>query len=108
MTTVSIYRSVMWMQQSPSLSTYAYIGALCTYQFRRPNERSPIQGEQRLSEESNCVTAQLTFPAHRTFTHPLQADEAYQVGAGLTPVQAYLNIPDIIRIAQEHGVDMIQ
>jgi pyruvate carboxylase len=48
------------------------------------------------------------YPAHSTLAQPLQADEAYQVGAGLTPVQAYLNIPDIIRIAQEHGVDMIQ
>jgi pyruvate carboxylase len=37
-----------------------------------------------------------------------QADEAYQVGAGLSPVQAYLAIDDIIRIALEHGVDMIQ
>lgn len=37
-----------------------------------------------------------------------QADEAYQVGAGLAPVSAYLAIDDIIRIALEHKVDMIQ
>ena len=37
----------------------------------------------------------------------LQADEAYQVGKGLTPVAAYLAQDDIIRIALEHGVDMI-
>ena len=37
----------------------------------------------------------------------LQADEAYQVGKGLTPVGAYLAQDDIIRIALEHGVDMI-
>lgn len=37
----------------------------------------------------------------------LQADEAYQVGKGLTPVGAYLAQEDIIRIALEHGVDMI-
>ncbi|KAF8141705.1 carbamoyl-phosphate synthase L chain, ATP binding domain-containing protein [Boletus edulis] len=36
-----------------------------------------------------------------------QADEAYQVGKGLTPVGAYLAQHDIIRIALEHGVDMI-
>ena len=36
-----------------------------------------------------------------------QADEAYQVGKGLTPVGAYLAQEDIIRIALEHGVDMI-
>lgn len=38
---------------------------------------------------------------------PDQADEAYQVGRGLTPVGAYLAQEDIIRIALEHGVDMI-
>ena len=40
-------------------------------------------------------------------TTRLQADEAYQVGKGLTPVAAYLAQDDIIRIALEHGVDMI-
>ncbi len=37
----------------------------------------------------------------------MQADEAYQVGAGKAPVSAYLAIDDIIRIALDHGVDMI-
>ena len=32
--------------------------------------------------------------------HRGKADEAYLVGAGLPPVQAYLDIPDIIRIAR--------
>lgn len=36
-----------------------------------------------------------------------QSDEAYQVGKGLTPVGAYLAQDDILRIAIEHGVDMI-
>ena len=40
-------------------------------------------------------------------SHVAQADEAYHVGAGLTPVAAYLAQDDIIRIALEHGVDMI-
>ncbi|KAG8989637.1 pyruvate carboxylase [Tulasnella sp. JGI-2019a] len=35
------------------------------------------------------------------------ADEAYQVGKGLTPVGAYLAQDRIIDIALEHGVDMI-
>jgi pyruvate carboxylase len=39
--------------------------------------------------------------------HRQKADEAYQVGKGLTPVAAYLAQDDIIRIALEHGVDMI-
>ncbi|XP_064293588.1 pyruvate carboxylase, mitochondrial isoform X1 [Phalacrocorax carbo] len=39
--------------------------------------------------------------------HRQKADEAYLVGRGLPPVQAYLHIPDIIRVAQENGVDAI-
>ncbi|KAG1760840.1 carbamoyl-phosphate synthase L chain, ATP binding domain-containing protein [Suillus occidentalis] len=43
----------------------------------------------------------------RLSAHRQKADEAYQVGRGLTPVGAYLAQEDIIRIALEHGVDMI-
>lgn len=32
--------------------------------------------------------------------HRQKADESYLVGKGLAPVQAYLNIPEIIRVAQ--------
>lgn len=43
----------------------------------------------------------------RLSAHRQKSDEAYQVGKGLTPVAAYLAQDDIIRIALEHGVDMI-
>ncbi|KDQ61608.1 hypothetical protein JAAARDRAFT_31071 [Jaapia argillacea MUCL 33604] len=43
----------------------------------------------------------------RMSAHRQKADEAYQVGKGATPVGAYLSQDDIIRIALEHGVDMI-
>lgn len=39
--------------------------------------------------------------------HRNQADEAYLVGKGKKPVDAYLDIEDIIRIAHEHNVDAI-
>lgn len=39
--------------------------------------------------------------------HRNQADEAYLVGEGKKPVEAYLDIEDIIRIAHEHDVDAI-
>ncbi|XP_065588315.1 pyruvate carboxylase, mitochondrial [Cyrtonyx montezumae] len=39
--------------------------------------------------------------------HRQKADEAYLVGRGLPPVQAYLHVPDIIRVARENGVDAI-
>lgn len=37
----------------------------------------------------------------------IQSDEAYQVGKGMTPVAAYLAQDEIIKVALEHGVDMI-
>ncbi|WP_427114115.1 pyruvate carboxylase [Megasphaera sueciensis] len=39
--------------------------------------------------------------------HRFRADESYLVGEGKKPVDAYLDIEDIIRIAHEHEVDAI-
>lgn len=39
--------------------------------------------------------------------HRFRADESYLVGEGKKPVDAYLDIEDIIRIAHEHDVDAI-
>ena len=39
--------------------------------------------------------------------HRNKADEAYLVGAGKSPIEAYLDIEDIIRIAHEHHVTAI-
>lgn len=39
--------------------------------------------------------------------HRAKADEAYLIGKGLPPVQAYLTVPEIIKIAKEHNVDAI-
>ncbi len=39
--------------------------------------------------------------------HRFKADEAYRIGEGLGPVQAYLSIPEIIRVAKESGADAI-
>ncbi|GIY92426.1 pyruvate carboxylase, mitochondrial, partial [Caerostris extrusa] len=39
--------------------------------------------------------------------HRQKADESYLIGKGLPPVQAYLNIPEIIKIAQENSIDAI-
>lgn len=38
--------------------------------------------------------------------HRQKADESYLVGKGLPPVQAYLSIPEIIRVAKENRVDV--
>ncbi|XP_033210185.1 pyruvate carboxylase, mitochondrial isoform X2 [Belonocnema kinseyi] len=39
--------------------------------------------------------------------HRQKADEGYMVGRGLPPVAAYLNIPEIIKVAKENDVDAI-
>lgn len=39
--------------------------------------------------------------------HRFKADEAYLVGAGKKPIEAYLDIEGIIQIAKEHHVDAI-
>ena len=36
-----------------------------------------------------------------------KADEAYQVGKGLGPIEAYLSIDEIIRVAKHSGADAI-
>jgi pyruvate carboxylase len=39
--------------------------------------------------------------------HRFKADEAYLIGEGLSPVGAYLSIPEIIRVAKASGADAI-
>ena len=39
--------------------------------------------------------------------HRYKADESFMVGRGLSPVAAYLNIPEIIKLAKENGVQAI-
>lgn len=39
--------------------------------------------------------------------HRQKADEAYLIGKGLAPVAAYLDIPDIIKVAKDNNVDAI-
>ncbi|XP_047534293.1 pyruvate carboxylase, mitochondrial isoform X4 [Vanessa atalanta] len=39
--------------------------------------------------------------------HRQKADESYVVGKGLPPVEAYLSIPEIIRVAKENDVDAV-
>ncbi|WP_435168404.1 pyruvate carboxylase [Falsirhodobacter sp. 1013] len=39
--------------------------------------------------------------------HRFKADEAYRIGEGLSPVGAYLSIPEILRVAKMSGADAI-
>ncbi|KAH8832573.1 pyruvate carboxylase [Flagelloscypha sp. PMI_526] len=61
----------------------------------------------RTAHELAMHTVAIYSLEDRMSAHRQKSDEAYQVGKGLTPVAAYLAQDDIIRIALEHGVDMI-
>src|SRR3984893_6680352 len=61
----------------------------------------------RAATELGLRTVGIYSQEDRLGLHRFKADEAYQVGAGKGPVEAYLDIPGIVAIAKEHGVDAI-
>ncbi|MBN8999229.1 MAG: ATP-grasp domain-containing protein, partial [Rhizobiales bacterium] len=61
----------------------------------------------RAANELGLKTVAIFAEEDKLALHRFKADEAYQVGKGLGPIEAYLNIPDIIRIAREAKVDAI-
>src|SRR5215470_17282462 len=61
----------------------------------------------RAANELGLRTVAIYSQEDRLALHRFKADEAYQVGAGKGPVEAYLDIPGIIAIAKAHEVDAI-
>src|ERR1700759_1781899 len=61
----------------------------------------------RAATELGLRTVAIYSEEDRLALHRFKADEAYQVGVGKGPVQAYLDIDGIIAIAKEHDVDAI-
>ncbi|MCX5514319.1 pyruvate carboxylase [Kaistia algarum] len=61
----------------------------------------------RAANELGLRTVAIFAEEDKLALHRFKADEAYQVGKGLGPIEAYLNIADIIRIAREAKVDAI-
>src|ERR1700758_740059 len=61
----------------------------------------------RAANELGLRTVAIYSQEDRLALHRFKADEAYQVGPGKGPVEAYLDIPGIIAIAKEHDVDAI-
>lgn len=61
----------------------------------------------RAASEMGIRTVAIFSNEDRFALHRFKADESYLVGAGKKPIQAYLDIDDIIRIAQEAEVDAI-
>jgi pyruvate carboxylase len=61
----------------------------------------------RACTELNIRTVAIYSEQDDAQIHRIKADESYLIGKGLAPVQAYLNITEIIKIAKENGVDAI-
>jgi pyruvate carboxylase len=61
----------------------------------------------RASTELGLETVAIFSQEDRFALHRFKADESYLVGRGRPPVQAYLDVADIVRIALEAHVDAI-
>ena len=61
----------------------------------------------RAAAELGIRTVSIYSAEDRFALHRFKADESYRVGEGKKPLQAYLDIPDIIRIAKQPKVDAI-
>ena len=61
----------------------------------------------RAANELGLRTVAIYSQEDRLALHRFKADEAYQIGAGKGPVEAYLDTSGIIALAKEKGVDAI-
>ncbi len=61
----------------------------------------------RAANELGLRTVAIYSQEDRLALHRFKADEAYLIGAGKGPVQAYLDISAIVALAKEKGVDAI-
>src|ERR1700694_611337 len=61
----------------------------------------------RAANELKIRTAAVYSDEDRLSLHRFKADEAYQIGEGLGPVQAYLDVDGIVALAVEKEVDAI-
>jgi pyruvate carboxylase len=61
----------------------------------------------RAATELGLRTVAIYAQEDRLAVHRFKADEAYLVGQGKGPVAAYLDIPGIVTLAKEKGVDYI-
>ena len=61
----------------------------------------------RAANEMGKKTVAVFAEEDKLSLHRFKADEAYRIGEGLSPVGAYLSIPEIIRVAKMAGADAI-
>ena len=61
----------------------------------------------RAANELGMKTVAIYAEQDKLALHRFKADEAYQVGKGLGPIEAYLSIDEILRVAKLSGADAI-
>ncbi|HEX8924204.1 MAG TPA: biotin carboxylase N-terminal domain-containing protein, partial [Terriglobales bacterium] len=61
----------------------------------------------RAANELGLRTVAIYSEQDRLALHRFKADEAYQIGVGKGPVEAYLDVAGIVALAKEKGVDAI-
>ncbi len=61
----------------------------------------------RAANELGKRTVAIYAEEDKLSLHRFKADEAYLVGEGLGPIEAYLSIPEVIRVAKMAGADAI-
>src|SRR5436305_12788779 len=61
----------------------------------------------RAANELKLKTVAVFSQEDRLSLHRFKADEAYLIGEGKGPVQAYLDVENIVALAREKGVDAI-
>ncbi|GGB39179.1 pyruvate carboxylase [Roseibium aquae] len=61
----------------------------------------------RAANELGLKTVAIFAEQDKLALHRFKADEAYQVGKGLGPIEAYLAIDEILRVAKSCGADAI-
>nr|MBX2855412.1 pyruvate carboxylase [Paracoccaceae bacterium] len=61
----------------------------------------------RAANELGKKTVAVFAEEDKLSLHRFKTDEAYQIGEGLGPIKAYLEIPEIIRVAKASGADAI-
>jgi pyruvate carboxylase len=97
-----------------STSSYAGAGCQVAKKKNRPIRKLLAANRSeiairifRAANELGLRTVAIYSQEDRLALHRFKADEAYQVGVGKGPVEAYLDIPGIIAVAKEHEVDTI-
>ena len=61
----------------------------------------------RAANELGIETVAVFAEEDKLALHRFKADASYQIGKGLGPIEAYLSIPEIIRVARLSGADAI-